>query len=81
MSGSGADEPEFWWCLTHSRVEGHDGWPNKDRMGPYATAAEAERALQTAAERTEAWDRDDEDWADKGAGDPTDPKGPQGSGA
>jgi len=35
-----------------------DGCANKDRLGPYATRAEAERALQTAAERNEAWDED-----------------------
>ena len=42
----------------HQRVEGEDGCPNKDRMGPYATEAEAAGALQRAAERNEAWDND-----------------------
>ena len=54
---------EFWYCLTHERVEGPEGCRNQDRMGPYATEAEAARALQTAAERTEAWDNDP-DWND-----------------
>jgi len=67
MSGSGADKPEFWWCLTHARVEGADGCPNKDRLGPYDTEAEAARAVQSAAERTEAWDREDRDWAEQGS--------------
>jgi hypothetical protein len=31
-------------------------------MGPYATKQEAEHALATAAERTEAWDADDKKW-------------------
>ncbi len=35
------------------------GWDS--RMGPYATRAEAERALTTARERTEAADEWDED--------------------
>ena len=49
---------EYWYCLNHHRVEGVDGCANKDRMGPYATEAEAERALEKAAERTEEWDND-----------------------
>jgi len=52
------EAPEYWYCIKHSRVEGHDGCPNKDRLGPYETQAEASRALETAAERTEAWDHD-----------------------
>ena len=52
------EAPEYWYCIKHSRVEGHDGCPNKGRLGPYDTEAEASRALQTAAERTEAWDHD-----------------------
>jgi hypothetical protein len=42
---------------------GDDGCPNKDRMGPYATEAEAASVLQRAAERNEAWDNDP-DWND-----------------
>ncbi len=53
-----ADAAEFWYCIKHSRVEGRDGCPGKDRLGPYATEAEASRALETAAERTDAWDHD-----------------------
>jgi hypothetical protein len=37
----------------------------KDLLGPYATRAEAERALQTARARTEAWDREDAEWEDR----------------
>lgn len=53
-----ATDGTYWFCLTHDRVEGVDGCPNKDRLGPYATEAEASRALEKAAERTEAWDED-----------------------
>jgi hypothetical protein len=49
---------EFWYCLTHERVEGEAGCPNKDRLGPYPSQAEAARALEIAAERTEAWEKD-----------------------
>ncbi len=55
---------EYWYCLTHSKVEGEEGCPNKDRLGPYETEAEASRALEIAAERTEQWDNDPE-WNDE----------------
>ena len=48
----------YWWCLHHELVEGHDGCPNTERMGPYETPSAAARALQTARERTQAWDTD-----------------------
>lgn len=49
---------QYFWCLKHSRVEDETGCRAADRLGPYPTAAEAERALQTAAEKTEAWEND-----------------------
>ncbi len=61
-----SDGGEFWFCLTHHRVEGVEGCPNKDRLGPYATEAEASQALEKAAERTAAWDNDP-DWNDDAA--------------
>ena len=39
------DDKHWWYCLTHHQVEGDDGCPGKDRLGPYATRAEASRAL------------------------------------
>ncbi|MGI5490888.1 hypothetical protein [Microtetraspora malaysiensis] len=53
---------QWWFCLKHMRVEPEKGCPNKDRMGPYATEAEAAYALQTASERNEAWQVQDEEW-------------------
>jgi len=38
----------------------------KDLLGPYATREEAERALQTARARTEAWDHEDAEWEERG---------------
>jgi hypothetical protein len=35
---------------------------SKDLLGPYATRAEAEAALTTAANRTEEWDRKEREW-------------------
>lgn len=53
-----ANEGEYWFCLKHHAVEGVEGCPNKDRLGPYPTEAEAARALEHAAENTAAWDND-----------------------
>ncbi len=54
----------WWFCLKHMRVEPDEGCPNKDRMGPYPTRAEAGAALQTAAERNQAWRKADKKWDD-----------------
>jgi len=51
-------DSEYWFCLKHHTVEGVDGCPNKDRLGPYPTREEAAHALEKAAERTQAWDED-----------------------
>jgi len=53
---------QWWFCLKHMRVEPDQGCPNKSRMGPYASEEAASRALQTAAERNEAWAAQDEAW-------------------
>ena len=58
-----SEEKQFWFCLRHHEVEGRDGCPNADRLGPYATAAEAAQAVELAAERSEAWDNDPK-WKD-----------------
>ena len=49
---------EYWYCLTHHRVEGHDGCKNADRLGPYSNEADAARALEKVAERNEEWEHD-----------------------
>lgn len=54
---------KYYFCLNHHTVEGEDGCKAADRMGPYDSQAEASRALETAAERTKAWDSDP-DWND-----------------
>lgn len=58
-----------WWFNVRTRaVEAHDD-PHRAKaeqlLGPYATEAEAQAALATAAARTEAWDEEDaqeEEW-------------------
>jgi hypothetical protein len=51
----------YWWCLEHGAVEGDGQCRGAVRLGPYDTSVAAERALQTVAERNEAWDAEDED--------------------
>ena len=60
-------ENEYWFCLTHHTVEGRDGCKNADRLGPYASSAEASRALEKVEERNEEWDNDPK-WNDDGPG-------------
>ncbi|KQY58912.1 hypothetical protein ASD11_04600 [Aeromicrobium sp. Root495] len=54
---------QFFFCLKHHTVEGEDGCKAADRLGPYATHGEAERALEKVQERNESWDNDP-DWND-----------------
>ncbi len=54
----------WWFCLKHMRVEGDQGCPNKDRMGPYDSEAEASNALATASARNKSWKDQDKDWDD-----------------
>lgn len=49
---------------TRSVEQLEDKGQSKDLLGPYATRAEAEAALSTAAARTEDWDREDRAWRD-----------------
>ena len=53
------DGQRWWYCLRHHTVEPGPGCPAKDRLGPYATREEAERALETVRRRNEDWDAQD----------------------
>lgn len=55
-----AHENEFYYCLTHHRVEGYDGCRAADRLGPYPDKETAEHALEIARERTRQADKYDE---------------------
>jgi hypothetical protein len=51
------NEKRWWYSLKTHTVEDDDGpTPGKDRLGPYATREEAERALETVQRRNEEWD-------------------------
>jgi hypothetical protein len=47
---------EWFYCLRHRTVEEGPECRGVDRLGPYATRAEAEHALETVAERNAEWD-------------------------
>lgn len=49
---------EFYYCLKHRKAEEGPECPAKNRLGPYATRAEAERAIETVSERNRTWDND-----------------------
>lgn len=59
-----AEGLQYWYnTKTHQVEKGpQSNWVN--RMGPYATEAEARAALETAQARNEAWEREDEKWED-----------------
>ena len=71
-----SEPEEYWFCVKHHRVETRENLcPSRHRLGPYPSAAEAERALEKTQERNEAWDNDP-DWND----DAPSPDGPDSSG-
>ena len=52
-------EQQWWFCLKHHAAERGAGCPGKDRLGPYPTRQDAERALETVRRRNEEWDAQD----------------------
>jgi len=61
MTG-GSDDDLYWWCIKDRTVEQGPVCPGQDRLGPYATALEASRAVEHAQARTDDWDKADEEW-------------------
>ena len=56
------DQKHYFFCLKHRTVEDSENRCRSDqRLGPYKTRAEAERALEHARQNTEAWDAQDGD--------------------
>ncbi len=49
---------QYYFCLKHHSVESKEGCPASERLGPYSSRPEAERALQKVEERNEEWDND-----------------------
>jgi hypothetical protein len=64
ISGNGG---RYFWCLRHHRVETDaDICAARYVLGPYGSAADAERALERVQERNEAWETEDRRWAGEG---------------
>ena len=53
---------EYYYNLSTGEVEEGAQSAATDRMGPYASRAEAEQALRTAAKRNEEWEQEDDAW-------------------
>ncbi len=52
-------EGPWYYCLKHHTVEpATDGCKAADRLGPYESIEDAERALERVAQRNDAWDHD-----------------------
>jgi hypothetical protein len=63
--GTMSERGDFFFCTNHHRVERRgDSCPGRDLLGPYATEAEASRALEKVEERNREWDEDPR-WNDK----------------
>jgi hypothetical protein len=57
---------EYYWCLKHNRVESGDKvCAVRNRIGPFATVAEAEHALEKVQERNEVWETENARWEGK----------------
>jgi hypothetical protein len=54
------DDMSWYYCLVHQKVEPEEGCANAERLGPFATEAEAAGALDLARERNDAFDADDD---------------------
>ncbi|SJN43312.1 hypothetical protein [Luteococcus japonicus] len=53
-----AELEKWYWSLKQHRVVGEGEEKAEDRLGPYATQAEAAQALDHVKERNEAWATD-----------------------
>ncbi|BBE22485.1 hypothetical protein MN0502_13680 [Arthrobacter sp. MN05-02] len=51
---------EYWFNVRTHEVEEDRQSDWSQLIGPYATRAEAEKALEKVQQRNEAWDRDDD---------------------
>ncbi len=50
----------WYYCLVHQKVEPENGCANAERLGPFATEAEAADALELARDRNATFDADDD---------------------
>ncbi len=62
MSNDGPGAVQYFYNTRTRMVEKGRVSSWEDLMGPYDTREEAEKALETAARRSDAWDDEDADW-------------------
>ncbi|WP_454300605.1 SPOR domain-containing protein [Salana multivorans] len=60
--GGDLTEAGYYYNLTTGEVERGQQSTWTERIGPYPTREAAQRALDTARRRTEAWDEEDRRW-------------------
>ena len=59
---------QWWYNVSTGQVESDDErGMGEDMLGPYATKEQAAHALEAAHEKTEKWDAEDREWANRGA--------------
>jgi hypothetical protein len=63
MSRGDGEKVEYFYNTSTKMVEKGRLSSWEHLMGPYDSYEDAERALETAAQRTQAWDDDDAQWA------------------
>lgn len=61
-------EHGYYYNLETGQVEHGQQSMWTDRIGPYATREAAQRALETASSRSEAWDEEDRRWRGEDGG-------------
>ena len=59
---AGDNAAEFYWCLHHKQVETTQRCGAAMRLGPYGSPEEAQRYAEKAAQRDDAWEKEDERW-------------------
>jgi hypothetical protein len=53
---------QYYWCLSHQRVEQGAQCRALDRLGPYGSEEEARHWRDRHEQRTERWEEEDERW-------------------
>lgn len=58
----------YWYNVDTGTVQSDaERGQNANVLGPYETAEEASRALETAREKTDRWDEEERQWEEKGS--------------
>jgi hypothetical protein len=59
---AGMSDGPWYFCLKHHAVEPKDGCAERHRLGPYDTREQAERAVDSVAEREQKLTAEDRAW-------------------